>query len=99
MDEDVDLCASFKAASFEYSRNRRASKAENGIFGIFCARHEVPLAFVDMYTGEKYAYCDALLAKVFQEHGSEREIHLFYDINCKYSINFKVISFSTNILD
>ncbi len=24
------------------------------------------------------------------EYGQDREIHLFYDINCKYSVNFKV---------
>jgi hypothetical protein len=96
MNEDSGLCSSFKASDFNYSRNRRALKAESGLFGLFCARHEVPLSFVDMTTGERYAYCDALLRDVFLKHGSSREVHLFYDINCKYSVNLKVMHWYTH---
>jgi hypothetical protein len=89
MDEQ-NLCSNFRATDFAYSRNRREVKDETGIFGLFCARHGTPLLFTDIYRGERYGYCDHLLAKILREYGEDRNVHLFYDVNCKYSVNFKV---------
>lgn len=47
-------------------------------------------------TYERYGYCDALLAKVFRDHGEERQVFLFYDVNCKYSVNLKVCDILRN---
>ncbi len=83
-------CSIFRAANLHSTRNKGNIKDEQGIFGLFCARHEVPLYFMDMYTGERYGYLDALLAKLLKDYGENRRIHLFYDISCKYSVNFNV---------
>ena len=88
--ENLGLCSTFTAADLYSSANRHKVKDEKGIFGLFCARHEVPLAFMDMFTGERYAYCDTLLANLFRTYGQDRKVDFFYDIACKYAVNFKV---------
>lgn len=56
MTENPGLCSNFTATDLGSSANRQNIKDEKGIFGLFCARHEVPLSFIDMFTGERYGF-------------------------------------------
>jgi hypothetical protein len=92
MQENLGLCSTFNATDLQSSNNRQRVKDQKGIFGLFCARHEVPMSFIDMFTGERYCYCDTLMANLFKEYGTDRKVFLFYDVACKYGVNFKVLS-------
>jgi hypothetical protein len=67
-----------------------------GVFGAACARHEVPLVNINMYLGERYAYADQLIQHLSRKHmhrgffdyNPDSQMVLYYDINCKYKVNF-----------
>ena len=81
-------CSTFEAD--EASRSGQINKADTGIFGVCCARHHTPFVYVSMTTGERYDYLDNLLKHVFKDFGMDRPAYVFYDIACKYLVNFKV---------
>jgi hypothetical protein len=100
-------CSNFHAMDSTYSRTASQYRDEKGchffliigIFGIFCARHSIPLKFVSIMEGERYGkdfffilkgYFDHLMNEVLKSYGSGRKYFLFYDIACKYGINFFV---------
>jgi hypothetical protein len=59
------------------------------LFGACCARHEVPLANINMYVGERYAYADQIIQHLSRKHmHKDSKLVLYYDINCKYEVNF-----------
>jgi hypothetical protein len=62
---------------------------ERGVFMAVCARHEIPLLAINMFTGERFEYADRLLQLLTEKH-TERTVYVLYDVACKYSINFKV---------
>lgn len=45
-------CSEFKVEKNE--GNSMADRDETGVVGLFCARHETPLIFTDMWTAERY---------------------------------------------
>lgn len=63
---------------------------ERGIFTMMCARHEVPLLATDITTGERFDYADALITEYMKQGYGGDCINIFYDIACKYQVNFKV---------
>ena len=62
---------------------------ERGLFMAVCARHEIPLLAINMYTGERFDYADRLLQLLTENH-SKRTINVLYDVACRYAVNFNV---------
>jgi len=59
--------------------------SETGHFALACARHEVFISLLDMYSGEKFEYPDLLLKQYFAQSECKADsIHLYYDIMCRY---------------
>ncbi len=86
----VSCGARFKAADLLYSRNRVSCMAERGVFLAVCARHEIPLVGIDMDSGEKFCYADTLLKHISDREPAGRTINVYYDVACRYAVNFKV---------
>lgn len=84
---EEQVCDQFKAGDKIRSQSRYKAFDETGIMGLFCARHDIPLAFVDMYHGERYVYPDLLLKHFLKNRNQNQTIYLYYDICCKYSIH------------
>lgn len=64
---------------------------ESGLFGIVCARHDMPLLSCDMFGGEKFETADAVLVRLLNESGLNKDVKLFYDLGCKFQVHLKVI--------
>ncbi len=90
--EKNDGCSSFRATDIRVQRNKPAILEERGIFVLLCAKHEIPLRCVDMYTGERFDYADHLVAEHLSSGYGGTKLHLFYDVACKYHKNIKVSS-------
>jgi hypothetical protein len=86
---DIKTCGStFTAGNISRRRNKQAIFDETGTFGIFCARHEVPLSLVDMHYGERFGYLDFLLEDHLKRNPALEKLVLYYDVNCKYKAHF-----------
>jgi hypothetical protein len=64
---------------------------QTGVFALFCARHEVPFRWCDMFTGERFIYISTLLKTMTSEKDSI--IYLYYDIACKLKNHLELNQF------
>jgi hypothetical protein len=80
-----------ECSNFQAGGANRGSSAfdEKGLFGAYCARHEVPLVFAHVFHGERYSYPDLVLREVFDRH-QVNQATIFYDISCNYLKHVKV---------
>ncbi|KAI9347884.1 hypothetical protein BD770DRAFT_446414 [Pilaira anomala] len=74
-----DLENNFKAAS-NTARNTNQRFNENGVFGLFCGRHGVPLKMFDIYGGEGRKYALAAVSQFLEGNLLAQKIGLMYDI-------------------
>lgn len=88
IDEETEPCSNFDAA--ESNVRYSALKSDTGLFGCCCARHQTPLLYISMTTGERFDYFDAILNDLLRLYGTNRQVFVYYDIACKYSKNFVV---------
>lgn len=86
---NLNNCSNFRAVS---NSTKTTMFDETGVFLLTCARHEVPLMACDMYTGERFSYCDFLLTQLLKAYGYSCKIVLYYDVACSYKVNFFVIN-------
>lgn len=56
-------CPGIRAGDEGRCRSRLNTLDETGYFGLFCARHDMPLSLVDMFHGERYAYPSFILSR------------------------------------
>jgi hypothetical protein len=78
----IGSCGSdFKAASLTKKSHKFDEKA---VVGLFCARHETPLLFVDCFTGERYGYVDMLLIEYLKNKKEVQNVLFYYDVGCRY---------------
>lgn len=83
---DESCEANFKAAKATPKNNKFDEK---GVVGLFCARHGTPLLFMDIFTGERYAYIDMLLLEYLKNKLNVKNVIFYYDVGCKYIAHFK----------
>jgi hypothetical protein len=77
-ERDEQGCSSvFRARS----SGKKSNYDQTGVFGLFCARHEMPLKFVDMFSGERFIYPVKLLQSLLDD--PLRKTYLYYDLACK----------------
>lgn len=58
---------------------------DTGIFGVFCARHGTLLSLQSMKTGESFKYLDLAIDQLVNKRNyNPKELHLFYDVACRY---------------
>lgn len=83
-DDTIGCGNHFKAGYKCPSGRRKKVFDERGVFGLFCARHELPLLFVDMYHGERYAYPNYLLKLLSNHRTGTQKMFVNFDRACKY---------------
>jgi hypothetical protein len=75
-------CSDFTAGSINKTPSF-VKLDETGVLGMFCARHGVPVKFVNMYTGERFLYGLELVKALIQDIG-DMDVTIFYDIACRF---------------
>ncbi|KAI8143101.1 hypothetical protein BJV82DRAFT_613516 [Fennellomyces sp. T-0311] len=83
-------CSALKKADPKRTATANAKFHETGVFGSLCARHGVPLSFVNIVkSGEKYKYPLAVVHKIFDQLGT-KNVDIMYDIGCQFEASLKV---------
>eukprot|EP00794_Sanderia_malayensis_P014806 gene14806-16345_t len=84
---EISDCSSFKAGTEKLRSKFQNSKLDiTGVFGSVC-KHEIPVKFLDMNTGERYGYPVFLLLNIFQKYREhkDKKFGIIYDIGCQLS--------------
>ncbi|XP_071832068.1 uncharacterized protein [Apostichopus japonicus] len=83
-------CSSFQAGDLLRSKVKTALVDETGVFGAVC-RHEVPLKFFSLKSGEKLGNAVFLLKHILSMVEKEVKLFVLYDIACKLESHLKIV--------